>query len=696
MTPVYTNALIHEKSPYLLQHAHNPVNWRAWNDETFRLAEEQDKPVFLSIGYATCHWCHVMEHESFEDEGIAALLNEHFIAVKVDREERPDVDAVYMAVCQAMTGHGGWPLSVFLTPDKRPFYVGTYFPKENQFNRPGFRYVLEQIAAKWRDDRDSIENAGNSILTSMRDRADEEFATPLNDGIFDAAFDRYSQAFDDEYGGFGGRPKFPSPHNLLFLLRYYRRTGNSRALRMAEQTLREMRKGGLFDHIGYGFHRYSTDSRWLLPHFEKMLYDQAMLALAYTEAYQLTGKALYGQTTREILAYVLRDMTAPGGGFYSAEDADSEGVEGKFYVWTTAELREVLGETEATLFAKVYRFEEDGNFAEEATGHKTGDNIPHLSISIDEYADVNDLGAEVLHGRLEQLRQQLFEVREQRVHPAKDDKILADWNGLMIAAMAKAGKALNNAEYTEAARRAFDFIMTSLHDADGQLLHRWRDGEAAIPAFLDDYAFLAWGALELYETTFEVTFLRRAQQLCDDALRLFGDDTGGFRQSSAGHEQLIVPVKEAYDGATPSGNSAMAFVLARLGKLFGNTEYLNRAHLTVQTFGKQITSYPIGFAQMLTALDFLARPTQEIVIAGSDETAQTMLAIVAEHYLPFAVIVHNDGSEELAQLVEFVRQQQPVNGLATAYICENYTCSAPLTSTDELHNRLRQTDSAVS
>lgn len=688
MEHTYTNALVHEKSPYLLQHAHNPVNWRAWNDETFQLAQEQDKPVFLSIGYSTCHWCHVMEHESFEDEGIAALLNEHFIAVKVDREERPDVDAVYMAVCQAMTGHGGWPLSVFLTPGKKPFYIGTYFPKENRFNRPGFRYVLEQIAAKWREDRSSIENTGSSILTSMHERAEETFSAPLTDGIFDAAFSRYSQAFDDEYGGFGGRPKFPSPHNLLFLLRYYRRTGNTNALTMVERTLSQMRKGGLFDHIGYGFHRYSTDSHWLLPHFEKMLYDQAMLCMAYTEAYQLTGKAVYRQTAEEILTYVLRDMTSPDGGFYSAEDADSEGVEGKFYVWTTAELQQLLGEEDGTLFAKVYRFEEEGNFAEEATGHKTGENIPHFSMSIDEYAEMNDLNAEELHRQMSRLRQQLFDVRERRVHPAKDDKILADWNGLMIAALAKAGRALGKKEYTAAARRAFDFVLTSMCDG-AQLLHRWRDGEAAVPAFLDDYAFLAWGALELYETTFEVTLLGQARQLCDDALRLFGDETGGFRQSSAGHEQLIVPVKEAYDGAIPSGNSVMASVLARLGKLFGNTDYLNRAHLTVQTFGRQLTSYPMGFAHMLTALDFLVLPTQEIVIVGADATAQSMLDILAEHYLPFAVVVHNDGSEDLLQLVEFVRYQQPVDGQATAYICENYTCSAPLTDAEELRNRLR-------
>lgn len=694
MQHTYTNALVHEKSPYLLQHAHNPVNWRAWNDETFQLAQEQDKPVFLSIGYSTCHWCHVMEHESFEDEGIAALLNEHFIAVKVDREERPDVDAVYMAVCQAMTGHGGWPLSVFLTPSKKPFYVGTYFPKENRFNRPGFRYVLEQIAAKWREDRSSIENAGSSILTSMHERAEETFSAPLADGIFDAAFSRYSQAFDDEYGGFGGRPKFPSPHNLLFLLRYYRRTGNTNALTMVERTLSQMHKGGLFDHIGYGFHRYSTDNRWLLPHFEKMLYDQAMLCMAYTEAYQLTGKSVYRQTTEEILTYVLRDMTSPDGGFYSAEDADSEGVEGKFYVWTIAELQQLLGEEEGTLFAKVYRFEEDGNFAEEATGHKTGENIPHLSMSIDEYAEMNALNAEELHRQMSQMRQQLFEVRERRVHPAKDDKILADWNGLMIAALAKAGRALGKKEYTAAARRSFDFVLTSMRDGE-QLLHRWRDGEAAVPAFLDDYAFLAWGALELYETTFEATLLGQARQLCDDALRLFGDETGGFRQSSAGHEQLIVPVKEAYDGAIPSGNSVMASVLARLGKLFGNTDYLNRAHLTVQTFGRQLTSYPMGFAQMLIALDFLVLPTQEIVVAGTDTTAQSMLDILAEHYLPFAVVVHNDGSDELLQLVDFVQYQQPVDGQATVYICENYTCSAPLTDVKEVRNRLRQSGSFI-
>lgn len=690
MTPQYTNALIDEKSPYLLQHAHNPVYWRAWSDETFRLAREQDKPIFLSIGYSTCHWCHVMEHESFEDEEIAALLNEHFIAVKVDREERPDVDAVYMAVCQAMTGHGGWPLSVFLTPDKKPFFVGTYFPKENRFNRPGFRHVLEQISAKWREERETIESAGASILTSMQERAEETFAAPLADHVFDDAFSRYTQAFDDEYGGFGGRPKFPSPHNLLFLMRYYRRTYNANALNMVEQTLRGMRRGGMFDHIGYGFHRYSTDNRWLLPHFEKMLYDQAMLCMAYTEAYQLTGKAPYRETAEEILTYVLRDMTSPQGGFYSAEDADSEGVEGKFYVWTTAELEDILGEEDAALFAKIYRFEADGNFAEEATGHKTGDNIPHLSMSIDEYAELHGMDAGELHLRLANLRRRLFDVREQRVHPSKDDKILADWNGLMIAAAAMAGRALGNGRYTEAARRAFEFVTTSMRDGNGKLLHRWRDGDAAVPAFLDDYAFLAWGAFELYETTFDVAFLEQARQLCDDALRLFGEETGGFRQSSAGHEQLIAPVKEAYDGATPSGNSVMAYMLARLGTLFGNTDWLNRSHLTIQTFGRQIASYPIGFAQMLTALDFLVHPTQEIVIAGGDDAVRSMVETLPEYYLPFAVVVRNNGSEDLFRLVDFARHQPPVEGKATVYICENYTCAAPLTDVEKLRERLQQ------
>lgn len=688
----YTNALINEQSPYLLQHAHNPVDWWAWNNETFRIAREQDKPIFLSIGYSTCHWCHVMEHESFEDEGIAALLNEYFIAVKVDREERPDVDAVYMAVCQAMTGSGGWPLSVFLTPDKKPFFVGTYFPKENRFNRPGFRTVLEQIAQKWQSDRASIDNAGTSIVQSMRERQNQEGGTVLPSSIFADAAEKYENFFDSEHGGFGGRPKFPSPHNLLFLLRYYKRTNSTRALQMVEQTLQAMCKGGVFDHIGYGFHRYSTDSEWLLPHFEKMLYDQALLCLAYTEAWQVTGKVVYKQIAQEILTYVLRDMTAPNGGFYSAEDADSEGVEGKFYVWTMAELCEVLGEEDAELFARVYRCTDEGNFAEEATGHKTGDNIPHLAMTIREFVALHHLDGDHIGERLEQMRRTLFAVREKRVHPSKDDKVLADWNGLMIAAMARAGRALGEEQYTRAAERAFAFITTSMRDAQGRLLHRWRAGDAAIAAFLDDYAFLAWGALELYEATFKTDFLVQAKQLCDDALHLFsGAENNGFTLSANDHEQLIFPVKEGYDGAVPSGNSVMACVLARLGKLCNNNDYLNKAHTTVQNFSKQIQAYPIGFAQMLIALDFLVHPTQEIVIAGAENEAAHMLDILANAYLPFSVQVYNNGSEQLYHLVDYVQYQTPVGGKATAYICENYACKEPITEQEVLRREVMGT-----
>lgn len=684
----YTNALIHEKSPYLLQHAHNPVNWRAWNDETFRYAAEHDKPVFLSIGYSTCHWCHVMEHESFEDEQVAAVLNEYFIPVKVDREERPDVDGVYMAVCQAMTGHGGWPLSVFLTPDKRPFYVGTYFPKENRHGRPGFLYVIEQIRGVWQHDRAKIEEAGDSILQSMESRAAEEFTAELGSDIFDAAFSRYAQAYDEAFGGFGNKPKFPSPHNLLFLLRYYKRTNNSSALAMVEHTLRSMRRGGLFDHIGFGFHRYSTDSRWLLPHFEKMLYDQAMLCMAYTEAWQATGNAVYKQTTEEIIAYVLRDMLSPEGGFYSAEDADSEGVEGKFYVWTLAELRAVLGDADARLFADIFGCEAQGNFAEEATGHKTGDNIPHLTADVHSYARQHDMEPMLVEAALERMRAALFAVRERRVHPSKDDKILADWNGLMIAALAKAGRATGRSDYLDAARRAFGFVTTAFVTPDGRLLHRYRDGDAAISAFLDDYVFLAWGALELYEATLEVEYLLHARRLCDDALRLFStEDSAALSFSAADNEKLLASVREAYDGAVPSGNSVAAWLLARLGRLCNDNEFLSRSHAIVRAFGRQVKSYPIGFAQMLMALDFLAHSTQEIIVADGDG-ADELLAVLSEYYTPFAVLACNTGDERLYRLVEFARYQAPVGNRAAVYVCANYTCKAPVTTPAALRSVL--------
>ncbi|MFH0792587.1 MAG: thioredoxin domain-containing protein, partial [bacterium] len=451
------NRLVFEKSPYLLQHASNPVDWYPWGEEAFKAAREQDKPIFLSIGYSTCHWCHVMEHESFEDSEVAELMNQYFISIKVDREERPDIDSVYMTVTQALTGSGGWPMTVILTPDKQPFYAGTYFAKYSRYDRRGMMDLLPGIGNAWKNDRVNAVKAASEITQALARMTAGAPGDALTSETLQEGFHQLSESFDDDGGGFGHAPKFPTPHNFSFLLRYWKRTGDAAALEMVEKTLSSMRRGGIFDHVGFGFHRYSTDPEWLVPHFEKMLYDQAMLTIACIETYQAMGKEEYAQTAREILAYVMRDMTSPEGGFYSAEDADSEGVEGKFYLWSPEEVVSLLGKEEGELFSKIYNIVEGGNFREEATGHGTGGSIPHLQKPLSEMAKELNLDESSLASRLEASRRKLFAAREKRIHPLKDDKILTDWNGLMIAAMAKAAKALDDPQYADAARRAADF-----------------------------------------------------------------------------------------------------------------------------------------------------------------------------------------------------------------------------------------------
>lgn len=698
--PSFTNALIHEKSPYLLQHAHNPVNWRAWNDETFALAKRENKPIFLSIGYATCHWCHVMEHESFENIHIAEYLNEHYISIKVDREERPDIDAIYMSVCQALTGHGGWPLTIFMDADKKPFFAGTYFPPENHGNRPGFPYLLQHIENAWRTEREKIQESCEAILQHLQKNEGENMRdevnikSPINQALTDQAFTRYEQTFDPQYGGFGSQPKFPSPQNLLWLLRYHKRTGNTAPLAMVERTLRAMRKGGIFDHIGYGFHRYSTDREWLLPHFEKMLYDQAMMALASIETFQITRNETYSRIAEDVFTYVLRDMTDDNGGFYSAEDADSEGHEGKFYVWTTDEIKEVLGDEDGRLFAAAYNFSTEGNFEEEASRRRTGENIPHLRLSEEDFAKAHSIDADELRARLSVMRERLFHHREKRIHPLKDDKILTDWNGLMIAAFAVGGRALGNALYTQAAARSLEFILSKMfveQHGSKRLLHRYRAGDAAISAFLDDYAFLAWGAFELYQTTFNLKYLETTLFLCDEMLRLFENtNSGGFYFSANDNETLIVRTQEAYDGAIPSGNSIAASVLARVGKLTSRKHYIHAAERTITHFAQYLERHPTGFAQMLIAHDFLTNATQEIIIAGAPNNPVThdFLRSVAEAYLPYAVVAYNHTPHEIKHFIEQAEYQTAHNGAATVYFCENFTCHAPMTDIDAVLSAL--------
>ncbi|QDR79564.1 thioredoxin domain-containing protein [Sporomusa termitida] len=682
MTVKHVNHLANEKSPYLLQHAHNPIDWYPWGEAVFAKAKEEDKPVFFSCGYSTCHWCHVMERESFEDETVAALLNNYFVAVKVDREERPDVDHIYMAVCQAVTGQGGWPLTIVMTPDKKPFFAGTYLPKHAMYGRPGLLEVLSMLKEQWDQNRDKIEEIGEKLAQSLRHRPVQVEPGQLSVETLEQAVAQLLSDFDPNYGGFGPAPKFPTPHNLLFLMRHWRRTGDKKAIAMVVKTLDAMSRGGIYDHLGYGFARYSTDNRWLAPHFEKMLYDNALLCYAYVEAYQCTGDPDFARIAEEIIAYVMRDMTNPGGAFYSAEDADSEGVEGKFYVWKLAEITAVLGPELGQLFADVYDVTADGNFE--------GENILNLiEQDLYDYAARHSLDISELDAKLAVARVKLYQAREQRVHPFKDDKILTAWNGLMIAALAKAGRVLQREEYAKVAERAIDFIFAKLTAEDGKrLLARYREGNAAYLGYVDDYAFMLWGLLEVYETTFNPKYLRQAIALSADLKELFWDqENGGFYFTGNDGEELLMRQKEIYDGAMPAGNSVAALALLRLGRLTENAEYISMAEKLFSCFSSEISRYPRAYTYFLLALDYYLTPPSHIVIAGekADPNVQAMLALAGQSFMPATTVVYNDPDYQADnwELVPVAAGQGAVNGQATGYICENFACRKPVHTVEE-------------
>jgi uncharacterized protein YyaL (SSP411 family) len=689
VTPEGTpNRLIHEKSPYLLQHARNPVDWYPWGDEAFAKAERENKPVFLSIGYSTCHWCHVMEHESFEDPEVAALMNETFVCIKVDREERPDIDGVYMEVAQLMSGRGGWPLTIMMTPDKRPFFAGTYIPKNDRFGMTGMMNLVPRIAELWSTRNADLVATADRVVDAIRQAPAGAAGGDLGAAVLETAHGQLRDSYDPKHGGFGGAPKFPTPHNLLFLLRYWSRSGSDDTLAMVETTLRTMRRGGVYDHVGFGFHRYSTDAEWLLPHYEKMLYDQALLAMAYTEAYQATGRPEYERTAREILTYVLRDMTAPGGGFYSAEDADSEGVEGKFYLWTTAEVREALDDEDAKLAARVFNLRDSGNFKDEATEHETGANIFHLTEPLPAIAKSMGLSEEILAARLETIRQKLFEIREGRVHPHKDDKILTDWNGLMIAALSKAASVFGDDAYAEAARKSADFLLATMTD-DGRLLHRFRDGDAAIPGNAEDYAFLTWGFLELYEATFEVRYLSAAARLNEELLARFWDDEGGGLYFTADDaEALLTRRKEIYDGAIPSSNSVAMLNLLRLGRITGDPSFDERAASIGRAFSEQVERYAAAHTQLMSAIDFGVGPSRELVIVGEPGADDTRELVAAAHarYVPNKIVLQRpaDGAGGLEGIAGWAEAHTAIDGRATAYVCRNYQCELPTTDSAKM------------
>ena len=690
-----TNRLSAEKSPYLLQHAHQPVDWYPWGDEAFSRAHKEDKPVFLSIGYSTCHWCHVMAHESFDDPAVAGLLNDAFVCIKVDREERPDIDRIYMAACQMLTGSGGWPLTIFLAPDRQPFYAATYLPKESRYGRMGLLDLIPRLRSLWKDRRQEVLKAAAEITAHLSRDGGSSTRGALSKTLPMDACESLKADFDEAFGGFGPAPKFPIPHQLLFLLHYSESTGDRKGRDMASRTLEAMRRGGIYDQIGFGFHRYSTDREWLVPHFEKMLYDQALLALAYLEALQATGQTSFGTAAREIFTYVLRDMTAPEGGFYCAEDADSEREEGKFYVWTADEVRQTLTAEESRLIITLFGVEEAGNYREEVTKGKTGRNILHMQKSWAEMASETGLPASVLCDRLEVARQKLFAERKKRIHPHKDDKILTDWNGLMIAALCRGAQVLDEPRYQDQAKAALAFIFKDLVDESGRLLHRWREGEAAGPALIDDYAFLIWGLLECYEASFDPLFLKRAMALQEQLDARFWDgEQGGYYFSPDDGERIITRQKESYDGAVPSGNAVAMMNLIRLSRMTGHQPWEERAERLGEAFAGNISRLPAAHAMFMNALTWMFGDSCEIVMVGDpdDEELRKMLSVSRRVYLPNKVMLLKNTesvtSPDITELAPFTKEMTKVDGRATAYLCSNRTCQPPITDLVQLEKIL--------
>jgi uncharacterized protein YyaL (SSP411 family) len=685
------NRLIHEKSPYLLQHADNPVDWYPWGEEALEKARQEDKPIFLSIGYSTCHWCHVMEQESFRDPEVARLMNETFVSIIVDREERPDIDNYYMNVAAVLSGSGGWPLTILMTPDQKPFYATTYIPRESRFGRTGMLALIPQVRQAWLSQDPDLLNVGDQVDRLVDEALNASAAGKLevDEALLERTFQELAAEYDAQNGGFGEGAKFPTAHRLLFLLRYWERFGDDAALQMVESTLQAMRRGGIYDQIGSGFHRYATDAEWLAPHFEKMLYDQALLALAYSEAYQATGNQEYEQVAREIFTYILRDMTDPKGGFYSAEDADSEGIEGKFYLWTTDEIRQVLSEEDAELAITAFNATEAGNFSDPGVGEGAQKNILYLARPMPELAGEFGLSEQALVQRFESVREQLYAGRASRIHPHKDDKVLTDWNGLMIAALARGSQVFNDVTYSDAARRAADFIWQTMRDGDGRLLHRYRDGEPAVQGTIDDYAFLIWGLLELYETTFDSQYLENALELADQAMTHYWDEEdGGFYFTPDDGEDVIGRQKLIHDGDIPSGNSIMMLNLIRLGRLTADPDFDERAMAIGHAFAEYIQQEPSAYTQLMSGLDFGLGPSYEVVIIGEKNAkdTQAMLAALRAEFIPNKVVllIPPQGSSEISGLAEYTKYYSTRNNKATAYVCQNFYCELPTNDTDQM------------
>ena len=669
----YVNRLAKESSPYLLQHKNNPVDWYPWGREAFDKAKELDRPIFLSIGYSTCHWCHVMAHESFEDEQVAQLLNENYISIKVDREELPEIDHVYMSVCQAMTGKGGWPLTIIMTPSKEPFFAGTYFSKTGRFGRPGMLELLPSISDAWKNKREDLLISAKKVNSFLMESNKKEIGEDLDQSVLENAYAQFVSKYDKINGGFSTQPKFPSAHNLIYLLRYHYMNGDTTSLMMVENTLQKMRLGGIFDQIGYGFHRYSTDKEWLVPHFEKMLYDQAMLTMAYTEAYQITQNQLYQNISEEILTYVDRDMTDKRGGFYSAEDADSEGEEGLFYLWTLQELQKITSKDDFSFLTDLYSLDSSGNFKDEATRQFTGKNIFHLKNLINDKSKSK---------QIKEINNNLFNIRKKRIHPLKDNKILTDWNGLMIVAYAKAGIAFNNKSFINTAEKSTQFILNNLTDNNGRLIKRYRNGVSGLDAHLDDYAFMIWGLLELYEATFKPSYLSEAISLNRIMVDEFWSDEGGFYLGSDKSEQLIVRSLTGYDGAIPSGNAIAAYNLLKLTRLTGEEKWAEMAQKLFKVFSNDIKNTPIGYTSTLSAFMFELSKPKEIIVVGSGSNLETQaaLTLLRSKYIPNKIMLFKDTDDKiqsLTPLAKWTSNHQMINNKTTYYICEDFSCKLP-------------------
>ncbi|SDI56412.1 thioredoxin domain-containing protein [Natribacillus halophilus] len=674
-TPETPNALIHAKSPYLLQHAHNPVDWHEWGEEAFAKAKDENKPVFLSIGYSTCHWCHVMAHESFEDEEVAALLNKDFISIKVDREERPDIDSIYMDACQAMNGHGGWPLTAFLTPEQAPFYVATYLPKKSLQQMPGMLDALPQLAEQFQKNRDRITDIGGRVQQALSQGITQD-QEAIGAHTLENGYAELKEHFDHTNGGLAGEPKFPMPQHVFYLLRYASWADDSEALDMAKTTLTQMRAGGIYDHIGGGFARYSVDERWLVPHFEKMLYDNGLLALAYTESYQLTGEPLYKTTAKEILDYIARGMRDENGGFYSAEDADSEGEEGKFYIWSKAEIMDALGDEDGALFCHVYGISEAGNFE--------GKNIPNqLDADVEAIATEHDMSLDTLEQRMEACRTHLFDIREERVHPHKDDKILTSWNAYAIAAFAKAGAAFAEPEYIAVAEDAYQFLNSTMF-VDGRLMVRYRDGEVKEKGFIDDYANVMWASLELYDATYEPKYLQSAQQMAEDMKRLFRAESGGFYFTGTDAESLLTRPSSWSEGAEPAGNSVAAVQMLRLAEITADQSLFAEVDELLQAASWRLEHYPIGHLHLLQALLMHEWRGKTLVIVSGNTSLEEDVVVnhlrtaFSPHIHPLVIA---EGDESIPAFAEAFAT---IDGKTTYYLCENFACQRPTTDDDEV------------